>query len=71
MPLATPSHDRAPVLGDSPLYLLATLISARRSNDRALERISRRRLEAIGVTIMFGDEPALQPAQPWGGADAR
>ena len=41
----------------SPLYLLAVLCSARRSKDRALERVTRRRLDSLGVRIAFGDEP--------------
>jgi hypothetical protein len=43
-------------LTDSPLYLLAVLFSARRSKDRALERVTRRRLNALGIRVMFGDE---------------
>lgn len=48
--------DRPPDLSDSPLYLLAVLVSARRSGDRALERLTGRRLRALGVKIRFGDE---------------
>lgn len=43
-------------LADSPLFLLAVLLSARRSRDRALEKLTRRRLENLGVRIAFGDE---------------
>lgn len=51
-----PPSDPPPELSDSPLYLLAVLFSARLSKDRALERVTRRRLESLGVTIMFGNE---------------
>lgn len=45
-----------PDLNDSPFYLLAVLVSARRSKDRVLERVTRRRLDAFGISIIFGDE---------------
>jgi hypothetical protein len=45
-----------PALADSPLVLLATLVAARRSGDQALERLARRRLDALGVRIQFGHE---------------
>lgn len=45
-----------PDLSDSPLYLIAVLFAARRSKDRALERVTRRRLSALGLNIAFGDE---------------
>ena len=51
-----PRTDPPPDLSDSPLYLLAVLFSARRSRDRALERVTRRRLDALGIRIAFGDE---------------
>ncbi len=52
MPTTLPPPD----LTASPLYLLAVLFSARRSKDRPLERLTRRRLDALGVRIIFGDE---------------
>lgn len=58
-----------PDLSDSPLYLLAVLVSARRSRDRALERVTRRRLDAIGVRITFGDEIGAPPTPAKGGAN--
>ena len=63
-------HPRTdpPDLSASPLYLLAVLFAARRSKDRALERVTRRRLNAIGVQIAFGDElPAPTPRRAKGG----
>ena len=47
-------------LSDSPLYLLAVLFSARRSKDRVLERLTRRRLDAFGIRITFGNELATK-----------
>ena len=53
-----------PDLSDSPLYLLAVLCAARRSNDRALERVTRRRLDRLGIRIAFGNElPAPKRAK--------
>jgi hypothetical protein len=47
--------------------LLAVLVAARRSKYRALERVTRRRLDRLGVRVAFGDElPALTKAR---GAD--
>jgi hypothetical protein len=43
-------------LSDSPLYLLAALVAARRSKDRALERVTRRQLDRLGIRISFGGE---------------
>lgn len=51
-----PQPNPPPDLSDSPLYLLAVLFSARRSKDRALERVTRRKLDALGIHIAFGDE---------------
>ena len=53
-----PSVGPPPDLDASPLYLLAVLFSARRSKDRALERVTRRRLDALGLRVSFGDELA-------------
>lgn len=62
--LTHPPPDSSPDLSDSPLYLLAVLCAARRSNDRALERVTRRRLDRLGIRIAFGDElPAPPPAK--------
>ena len=55
-----------PDLADSPLYLLAVLYSARRSKDRALEEVTRRRLTRLGVRVVFGNE---LPAPPKGVAN--
>jgi len=60
--LQAPS-DISPDLLASPLYLLAVLFSARQSKDAALERVTRRRLDELGVKIAFGDE-IEKPAQP-------
>lgn len=61
------SRDTLPGLTESPLYLLATLCSARRSKDRALERLARRRLAALGVRVKFADElPAAKATPPKG-----
>jgi hypothetical protein len=51
-----PLTDPRPALTDSPLYLLAALVAARRSKDRALERVTRRRLHKLGIRVAFGDE---------------
>jgi hypothetical protein len=54
----SPSPQTCPPPGfsSSPLYLLAVLVAARRSKDRALERVTRRRLSTLGVRITFADE---------------
>jgi hypothetical protein len=41
---------------DSPLYLLAVLVAARKSGDRILARVTHRRLTALGVDVRFADE---------------
>ena len=51
-PNADPPHD----LSDSPLFHLAVLTAARRSGDKGLERVTRRRLVSLGVRIAFADE---------------
>jgi len=57
---SNPPAGPPPDLLNSPLYLLAVLFSARRSRDRPLERLTRQRLNTLGVKIAFGDElPAL------------
>lgn len=48
--------DPPPDLLTSPLYLLAVPYVARRSKDRTLEEVTRHRLAALGVRIIFGDE---------------
>ena len=59
--------DPPPDLVHSPLYLLAVLCSARRSRDKALERLTRRRLAALGVDVRFADElAARKPAKAKG-----
>jgi hypothetical protein len=67
-----PRTDPPADLSRSPLYLLAVLFSARRSKDRVLERVTRRRLNALGIRVMFGDDlPAPVTTQAKGGrADA-
>ena len=57
-----PAPDPSPDLSDSPLYLLAVLFAARRSKDRALERVTRRRLSDLGLIVAFGDELPAPPA---------
>jgi hypothetical protein len=54
--VAPPLRTDPPDLSASPLYLLAVLFSARRSKDRVLERVTRRRLDSLGVRVAFGDE---------------
>ena len=54
----TATPPRSDVSAESPLVLLATLVSARRSKDYALERLARRKLTAAGVRIIFDDERA-------------
>lgn len=56
--------DPPPDLAESPLYLLAVLCSARRSKDKALERLTRRRLDKLGVRVAFGDELPPPPSAP-------
>jgi hypothetical protein len=58
-----------PDLATSPSYLLAVLFSARRSKDRFLERLTRRRLERLGIHVAFDDEPPVL-AMPKGGRHA-
>ena len=65
MPTKSPADPPPNDLTSSPLYLIAVLHSARRSKDRALERVTRRRLAALGVRIIFGDE--VPPREPKGG----
>lgn len=59
------SRTKPPLdLSASPLYMLSVLFSARRSKDRMLERITRKRLEDLGLKIQFGDElPAPSKAK--------
>jgi hypothetical protein len=47
-----------PELDQSPLYWLAVLVSARKSRDRILEQLARRRLAGLGVRIVFTEDPA-------------
>jgi hypothetical protein len=69
--VTSPTRTDPPDLSGSPLYLLAVLFSARRSKDRALERVTRRRLNALGIRVMFGDElPAPVTKAKGGRADA-
>lgn len=55
----TMSSTEIPDISTTPVYLMAVLMSARRSRDRALERVTRRRLEALGVHVTFADELPL------------
>jgi hypothetical protein len=50
--------DPAVKQSDSPLYLLAVLVAARKSGDRILARVTRRRLAALGVEVRFAAELA-------------
>lgn len=54
--MAPTHHFDPPDLSASPLYLLAVLFSARQSKDRVLERVTRRRLDTLGIRIAFGNE---------------
>jgi hypothetical protein len=58
-------HTYPPLdLSASPLYLLAVLYSARQSRDRGLERVTRRRLDRLGIRVTFADElPAASKAK--------
>lgn len=58
---ANHAADTHPDLSASPLYLLAVLVAARRSKDNALERLTRRRLDRLGVRIAFGDDIPPRP----------
>jgi hypothetical protein len=51
-----PRTGPPPDFSSSPLYLLAVLLAARRSKDRALERLTRRQLDRLGVRVAFGDD---------------
>jgi hypothetical protein len=53
-----PPTDPAVTQSDSPLYLLAVLIAARKSGDRILVRVARRRLAAHGVDVRFAEDLA-------------
>lgn len=54
--LITSEEDPPPEMANSPFYWLAVLYSARRSGDKALERLARRKLNELGVCVAFGDE---------------
>lgn len=56
-----PQPEPPPELATSPLYLLAVLYAARRSKDRALEEVTRRRLADLGVRVVFADELPPRP----------
>lgn len=59
VPTTVPSPvDPLPDLTASPLYLLAVLTAARKSKDRALEEVTRRRLDKLGVRVIFASEMA-------------
>ena len=45
------SPPPTPELHDSPTVVIATLFAARRSGDRVLERLMRRRLLALGIQV--------------------
>lgn len=62
-----PNASPPPDLAASPLYLLAVLFAARRSKDRALERMTRQRLDSLGVRITFGDELPARNGKAKGG----
>ena len=57
MDLPSPT-DKTVTQSDSPLYLLAVLVAAKKSGDRILVRVTRRRLAALGVEVRFADELA-------------
>ena len=61
MPTATSPGPQPLDLTDSPLYLIAVLYSARRSKDRVLEGVTRRRLSDLGVRVVFADELPTPP----------
>lgn len=64
--MPTPSPADPPDPTASPLYLLAVLFSARRSGDRLLERVTRRRLARLGVRVAFGNELPAPTARKGG-----
>lgn len=43
-------------LDQSPLYWLAVLASARKSQDRLLEQLARQRLAGLGVRVVFDED---------------
>jgi hypothetical protein len=59
MPTSQPTDSSREIV-DSPLFLLATLFSARRSKDVGLERVTHDRLTALGFNVMFADEPLIK-----------
>ncbi len=61
--------SRPPKLStESPLFLLATLVSARRSGDHVLERVTRRRLRELGISITFGNDGDREAKEEVAGA---
>ena len=63
MPAVAPRPPKPTDLSDSPLYMLAVLYSARKSKDRALEQVTRKRLAKLGVRLIFDDD-AIPDAPP-------
>jgi hypothetical protein len=61
-----PRSDEHRDISSSPLYLLAVLVSARQSKDLVLERVTRRKLNSLGVRVSFGDEVTTLPKQKGG-----
>lgn len=52
---------------DSPAYLLAVLFAAKKAKDRHLEQLTRHKLNALGVRVVFAD--VLAPGKGKGGTD--
>jgi hypothetical protein len=65
--MPTVASSTPPSLSDSPLYLLAVLYSARKSQDRLLEEVTRQKLADLGVRLIFGDALPASPKRKGGG----
>jgi hypothetical protein len=62
------NSKKPPNWGNSPLFLLAVLHSARKSKDWALEKLTRQKLAKLGVRVIFDDErPTSDNIDPKGG----
>lgn len=53
----------SPALLDSPTFLLVALIASRATHDKALERLTKKRLADLGIKVAFGSELPTPPAR--------
>ena len=67
--MSTANPPPPPPLAESPLYLLAVLHAARKSRDVALEQVTRHKLAALGVRVVFDDEPPTAVPRPEVGSE--